>query len=332
MVGAFLYIGAPLITLPIHAGPRRASMAKKTLPSKSAPKGKPTVGKAVKKSAAQVPVKPAANKAKKVAPAKAKVKPKMSAKTVVVAKKKVVVAKKAVVAQKKAVASKTGNGVVKKPVKTSLVKNAPSKPAPKASLKPATKAPAKVVVAPKPAAKATPAAPKADVRTATPAKTAVPDPAKAIVPAKASEAPAAVAERPAAKGLPIKKRPAKERVVMEFYLRSTPTALYELISNPSGFSEWYCDDVDVRGDQYTFIWDQEREVTTLIGRKLGEVIRFRRNDDEDPEAFFEFRVRIDAMTNETALVVTDHAWPNEVDKTRNLWASQIHSLQRVLGA
>jgi hypothetical protein len=86
-----------------------------------------------------------------------------------------------------------------------------------------------------------------------------------------------------------------------------------LISNPSGFSEWYCHDVDVRGDQYTFIWDQEREVTTLIGRKLGEVIRFRRNDDEDPEAFFEFRVRIDAMTNETALVVTDHAWPNEVD-------------------
>lgn len=119
---------------------------------------------------------------------------------------------------------------------------------------------------------------------------------------------------------------------MEFYLNSSPNALYELLSTPSGFSEWYCQDVDVRGDQYTFIWDGEREETTLIGRKAPEVIRFRRNDDDDPEAFFEFRVRIDAMTNEVCLVVTDHAWPHEVDETRNLWTSQIETLGRVLGA
>lgn len=120
---------------------------------------------------------------------------------------------------------------------------------------------------------------------------------------------------------------------MEFYLNSTPTALYDQISSPSGFSEWYCQDVDVRGEQYTFIWeDGEREETTLIGRKLGEVIRFHRNNDEDPEAFFEFRIRVDAMTNEVALVVTDFAWPHEVEETRNLWGSQIHALMRVLGA
>lgn len=119
---------------------------------------------------------------------------------------------------------------------------------------------------------------------------------------------------------------------MEFYLNSSPNSLYELLSTPSGFSEWYCQDVDVRGDQYTFIWDGEREETTLIGRKLGEVIRFRRNNDEDPEAFFELRVRIDAMTNEVCLVVTDHAWPHEVLETRNLWTSQVETLGRVLGA
>ena len=66
--------------------------------------------------------------------------------------------------------------------------------------------------------------------------------------------------------------------------------------------------------------------------ELGEVIRFRRNDDEDENAFFEFRIRIDAMTNEVALIVTDHAWPDEVEETRNLWSSQIASLIRVLGA
>ena len=128
------------------------------------------------------------------------------------------------------------------------------------------------------------------------------------------------------------KKPQKERVQLEFQMRSSPNMLYELISTPSGFSEWYCNDVNVRDDQYTFLWDGEEEETTMIGRKVGEVIRFRRNDDEDPNAYFEFRVRIDAMTNEVALIVTDHAWPAEVEETRTLWNSQIGDLMRVLGA
>lgn len=131
---------------------------------------------------------------------------------------------------------------------------------------------------------------------------------------------------------PSEKKPLKERVTMEFEVRSAPNVLYDLISTPSGFSEWYCDDVDVRGDQYTFKWGPEEEATTMIGRRLGEVIRFHRNDDTDEAAFFEFRIRIDAMTNEVALIVTDHAWPGEVEETRSLWASQIASLLRVLGA
>lgn len=128
------------------------------------------------------------------------------------------------------------------------------------------------------------------------------------------------------------KKPLKERVQLEFQMRSSPNMLYELISTPSGFSEWYCNDVNVRDDQYTFLWDGEEEETTMIGRKVGEVIRFRRNDDEDPNAYFEFRVKIDAMTNEVALIVTDHAWPAEVEETRTLWNSQIGDLMRVLGA
>ncbi len=119
---------------------------------------------------------------------------------------------------------------------------------------------------------------------------------------------------------------------MEFMVHSAPNVLYELISSPSGFSEWYCDDVDVRGDQYTFKWGGDEEATTMIGRKAPEVIRFHRNDDDDHAAFFEFRIRIDDMTNEVALIVTDHAWPGEVEATRNLWASQIANLIRVLGA
>lgn len=119
---------------------------------------------------------------------------------------------------------------------------------------------------------------------------------------------------------------------MEFAVHSNPNVLFELLSTPSGFSEWYCDDVDVRGDQYTFKWGGDEESATMIGRKAPEVIRFRRNDEDDSAAFFEFRIRIDEMTGEVALIVTDHAWPGEVDNVRSLWASQVANLTRVLGA
>lgn len=121
---------------------------------------------------------------------------------------------------------------------------------------------------------------------------------------------------------------------MEFYLRATPGSLYDLISSPSGFSEWFCDDVDVSGEVFTFKWGEEEEVAECLSKKFGELIRFRWMDDAeaDPGAFFELRIRIDPMTNETCLVVTDHAWPRDLEEGKALWESQIQTLTRVLGA
>lgn len=119
---------------------------------------------------------------------------------------------------------------------------------------------------------------------------------------------------------------------MEFYLRATPASLYDLISTPSGFSEWFCDDLNVRGDEYGFVWNGEVEVAECLSIKGGELIRFHWKGDEDPGAFFELRIRIDPMTNETCLVVTDHAWPQDLEEARALWGSQVHKLMRVLGA
>ena len=128
------------------------------------------------------------------------------------------------------------------------------------------------------------------------------------------------------------KRALKERFIVEHYVRSTPFALYELISTPSGFSKWFCDDVNVRGEEFTFIWGNDEQTAEVLSRKQGELIRLHWKDDEDEGSFFELRIRIDALTNEVAMVITDHAWPNELDKARQLWESQMTTLQRVLGA
>lgn len=130
------------------------------------------------------------------------------------------------------------------------------------------------------------------------------------------------------------KQARKERFQMEFYLNATPASLFEFISSPSGFSEWFCDDVDVREHTYVFKWGDEHEAAECLVNKFNELVRFRWKEDalEDPNAFFELRIRVDGMTNETCLIVTDHAWPRDLEEAKALWGTQLHTLARVLGA
>lgn len=309
-------------------------MAKKKIVAKARPKGpKKPAAKPAKKAGKKVvkaaKAKPA--KAKKAAPKKA------VAKKSAPAPKKM--AKKApVVKAAKGKPAKAQKKVAAKPSKSARPASVP-KPAAKQAA-PSKAAPAKVVPAKAAVAKTTAAAPKPEATKAVKAAAPVAAPTKPAPVAKPKAPPAPPREeRPLMESRPMpavasatSKKPLKEKVTIEFEVRSSPAVLYELISSPSGFAEWYCTDVNVRGDQYTFIWPDEQEETTLIGRKLGEVIRFHRNNDDDEASYFEFRVRIDAMTNEVALIVTDHAWPAEIEETRNLWSSQIASLMRVLGA
>lgn len=276
---------------------KKKTTAKRSAVKRSAPKPKPAK-KAVpaKKSAVKKPAVKAKKVVKKATGKAKKAAPKVAKRPAPPAKK----------ATKKAVAKPSAKApIAKVPLKPTAKPVASKAPAPPTK-KPVAKVPAPKVVVPK----------------------AAPTPAKA--PERKAPPPAPVAK--AAPTPKAEKRSLKERVIMEFEVRSAPNVLFDLISTPSGFSEWYCDDVDVRGDQYTFKWGGDEEATTMIGRKAPEVIRFHRNDDQDEASFYEFRIRIDAMTNEVALIVTDHAWPNEVEETRSLWASQIASLLRVLGA
>ncbi|MEO5585841.1 MAG: START-like domain-containing protein [Flavobacteriales bacterium] len=246
---------------------------------------------------------------------------------------------------KAAPANKTS--VKKAPVKKAPAKKAPAKKAP-AKKAPAKKAPAKKAPAKKAPAKKAPAkkapvkkvpakqapAKKAPVKKA-PVKKA---PVKQAPVKKAPTKPVAATVAPPAKKEAIAPRPPKvalkERYLLEFYLNASVASLYEHISTPSGFSKWFCDDVNVVDNMYTFQWGQDTEMAECLNQRPSEYIRFRWADDidEDPNAYFELRIRIDGMTNETCLVVTDHAWPRDMEEEKALWESQINTLTRVLGA
>lgn len=127
--------------------------------------------------------------------------------------------------------------------------------------------------------------------------------------------------------------PDKEKLELEFLLKTSPRILYNMISTPSGLAEWFADDVNVRDDRFTFFWNGSEETALLLTKSKDQFVRFRwENDEDEEEVYFEFRIKIDALTREVALIITDFADEDEVEESTNLWESQVEDLKRVLGA
>ncbi len=127
----------------------------------------------------------------------------------------------------------------------------------------------------------------------------------------------------------------KEKYEMEFVIHASPALIYTYISTPSGLSEWFADNVNSRGELFTFIWDGSEEQAKLLSKKKGERIKFRWlvDDEEGATCFFEIRIQVDEITKDVSLMITDFADDDdEVEEGRMLWANQISSLKQVLGS
>tara|TARA_B100001059_G_C17727269_1_gene524189 strand:+ start:463 stop:849 length:387 start_codon:yes stop_codon:yes gene_type:complete len=121
---------------------------------------------------------------------------------------------------------------------------------------------------------------------------------------------------------------------LEIPLRASPKMLFPFLSTPSGLSEWFCDDVNSRSELFTFFWDGSEEQARLLKKQTDKMVRFRWLSDEEDglDTYFEFRIEVDALTNDTSIIVTDFADADEVEEAKQLWESQIHELQHTIGA
>jgi uncharacterized protein YndB with AHSA1/START domain len=126
----------------------------------------------------------------------------------------------------------------------------------------------------------------------------------------------------------------KVKFQIEIPINSSKGVLFNIFSTPSGLSEWFCDDVNIKKDVHIFIWDGSEESARLISKKRDEFAKFRWLEDEEEgiNSFFEFRIKIDDLTGDTALVITDFAEEDEIDDAKELWAAQVDRLKQVLGA
>lgn len=126
----------------------------------------------------------------------------------------------------------------------------------------------------------------------------------------------------------------KVKFQKEYLLNTSKGILYNCLSTPSGLSEWFADDVNIKNDVYTFYWDGSEEDARLLTKKRDEFVRFRwlEAEEDGEDVFFELRIKIDPLTGETALIVTDHSDEDELEESQLLWDSQIDKLKRILGS
>ena len=126
----------------------------------------------------------------------------------------------------------------------------------------------------------------------------------------------------------------KKAFSVEFDFHASPQLLFQYLSTPSGLSEWFADNVNSRGENFTFIWDDGEEYAKLLSKKSNQKVRYQwQNDEPDQdEYYFEFVIEVDAITKDVSLIINDFAREEEIDESKMFWENSINSLKQVLGS
>ena len=123
----------------------------------------------------------------------------------------------------------------------------------------------------------------------------------------------------------------KIQYVLEYSFNCPPKVLFNRLSTPGGLSEWFADDVNMIGNLYSFIWNGNKEDAEIVSQKDLKFIKFHWVEDDDSDTFFEFRINIEELSGDAALIITDFAEEDELEGAKELWNSQIAELKRILG-
>ncbi|MBL7817449.1 MAG: activator of HSP90 ATPase 1 family protein [Saprospiraceae bacterium] len=114
---------------------------------------------------------------------------------------------------------------------------------------------------------------------------------------------------------------------MEFIFRASPTIVYQFLTTPACLVRWFCDEVDINSTTYTFGWDGDEQVATLVEDWEDELLRFEWEDAPSPNEYLEFSITKSGITEETVLNITDFCDANDVKNARLLWESQIAQMR-----
>lgn len=126
----------------------------------------------------------------------------------------------------------------------------------------------------------------------------------------------------------------KVKFELEYLLKTSPKVLENMLCTPSGLSEWFADDVNIKDDIFTFFWDGSEDKARLLSKKNNSKAKFQwLGDEEDAnDCYFEMSYDVDPMTKVVVMTITDFAEEDELEESQMLWEQQVGDLRRILGA
>jgi len=125
----------------------------------------------------------------------------------------------------------------------------------------------------------------------------------------------------------------KKLVQLEYIVNCSPKVLFNRLSTAAGLTEWFADDVRVRGNRFTFVWGESTEEAEKKIHRENKQVRFEwLGEDAGNNDYFEFVINQDDLTNDVSLTIIDFGDEDEIKETINLWDSQISTLKHILGS
>ena len=122
----------------------------------------------------------------------------------------------------------------------------------------------------------------------------------------------------------------KIKIQLEYVINCSPKVLYNRLSTASGLTEWFAEDVRVKGKKYTFIWEGSEQTAEMTLHKENRLVRFSWLEEED--TYFEFKITQDELTGDVSLIIIDFTEEGEEEETKGLWDTQVADLKHVLGS
>lgn len=123
----------------------------------------------------------------------------------------------------------------------------------------------------------------------------------------------------------------RSKLELEFIFKASPTILYKFFTTPACLVRWFCDEVDIQGEEFTFVWSGSAEVADLVEDVENENVKFRWQDSDDDDEYLQFNINTSPVTGETILLLTDYCDDDEVEDQTRYWSNQMDRLRKATG-
>lgn len=121
------------------------------------------------------------------------------------------------------------------------------------------------------------------------------------------------------------------KLQLEYIFRASPAILYQFLTTPSCLIRWFCDEVEVESNSFTFIWGETAETAEVLEDIEEERLKLRWEDAEAANEYLEFRISESPVTGETVLELTDFCDSDEIKDQKQYWDTQMQALMKESG-